>query len=141
MKDLKIISFITVVGLIAFISETTIFAFPIIFFMGAIMLTLYKKIYIYVMVLVFAFIIDSLRVSNFGYTPLFLVATISIIMMYENYSGSKDLLISAIIIGMMGFIYTHFMSYSLLLTFTFYLIVVIMYGIFNFLNNKKILPL
>lgn len=93
------------------------------------------------MVLVFAFIIDSLRVSNFGYTPLFLVATISIIMMYENYSGSKDLLISAIIIGMMGFIYTHFMSYSLLLTFTFYLIVVIMYGIFNFLNNKKILPL
>ncbi len=141
MKDLKIISFITVVGLIAFISETTIFAFPIIFFMGAIMLTLYKKIYMYVMVLVFAFIIDSLRVSNFGYTPLFLVATISIIMMYENYSGSKDLLISAIIIGMMGFIYTHFMSYSLLLTFTFYLIVVIMYGIFNFLNNKKILPL
>lgn len=139
MKELKLFGIIAFVSISAFVLETTVFSFPFIFFLGALMLFFYKKIYIYVTVFISAFIIDSLRVTNFGYTPIFLILTISIIMLYEKYSGSKDALVAVLIIGMAGFIYTHFMSYSIFLTILFYTLSIAGYALVNFLQNRKII--
>ncbi len=137
MKDIKFVSFFSLISVISLILETTVVNFPLVFFIGVITLVLIKKVHVYVLVFILAFMIDSLRVLNFSYTPLFLLATIGLILLYEKYSGSNDIIVASIIIAMTGFIYTHFMSYSLVLTLTFYVIVFAIFGFVNFIKNRN----
>lgn len=139
MNDVKLTLIILGIGLTAFLLESTFLSFPIIFFSGAILIALYKKVFVYVMVFTSSFIIDSLRVVNFGYTSIFLLSTILLIFLYEKYSGSRDAIVATIFIGMVGFIYTHIMSYSILLTVIFYILIIVGYIVLKFISNKKIL--
>lgn len=137
MNDIKFVSFFSLISLTALILETTVINFPLAFFIGVITLVFVKKVHAYILVFVLAFMIDSLRVLNFSYTPLFLLATIGLIFLYEKYSGSNDVIVASIIIAMAGFIYTHFMSYSLVLTLTFYVIILVIFGAVNYMRNRK----
>lgn len=125
-------------SLIALIIESSLISFPFIFFLGSFMLFFFKKIHIYAIVFLNAFIIDSLRVVNFSYTPLFLIATISMILLYEKYSGSNDPLVATLIIFMTGVIYVHYMSYSLFVTISLCFFVTIFYVVFQILKKRRI---
>lgn len=122
---------------IALIIETTIISFPFIYFIGATLLVLMKKIRLYIMVFVIAFFIDALRVSNFGYTPLFLLATVASILFYEKFSGSDDFVVISLVIAVIGFIYAHFMSYSIMLTIVFYALFCIGIYIYMLLKSRR----
>lgn len=137
MKQISVVIIFIVVSIFAFITEASILSFPVTFFLGAFFLFLYKKIHIYILVFVGAFIMDALRVVNFGYTPLFLLATISMIYLYEKYSGSNDFILAALLIFASGFIYTHFMHYSISLTMIFYLTTTIGYFGYNYLKKRS----
>lgn len=71
-------------------------------------------------VFVLSFIIDALRVSNFGITALFILGTLSIVLIYEKYSGSDDLLVASFVIAVMLFLYAHFLLYSSTLIIVFF---------------------
>lgn len=71
-------------------------------------------------VFVLSFIIDALRVSNFGITALFILGALSIVLLYEKYSGSDDLLVASFVIAVMLFLYAHFLLYSSTLIIVFF---------------------
>jgi hypothetical protein len=122
---------------IASILEITTFNFPAVFIVAIISVVFAKKLPIYILAFVFGFAIDSLRVTNFGLTPIFIFATVFSILLYEKYSGSDDTLISSFIIGVVTFIYSYFLGYSVLLVLIFEGFVFISWMIFDRLNKSK----
>lgn len=102
--------------LAAMLIETTIIAIPLVYLIGAFFLVFVRHVRIYILVFILAFFTDSLRVSNFGLTPIFLTVLCTIIFLYEKYSGSDDKLISSVFICASGIIYAHYLSYSIYLT-------------------------
>ena len=126
MKNYQIAFLITTLCIIAAILETTVINFPAVFLIGAVLVVLVKRIPILIGVFVLSFIIDAIRVSNFGITSLFILGTLAIILLYEKYSGSDDLLVASFVIAVMLFLYAHFLLYSTTL-------IVIFFG-FSFLT-------
>lgn len=112
MKNYQIAFLIITLCIIAVILETTVINFPAVFLIGAVLVTLVKRIPMLIGVFVLSFIIDAIRVSNFGITALFILGTLAIILLYEKYSGSDDLLVASFVIAVMLFLYAHFLWYS-----------------------------
>lgn len=100
----------------AMLFENTLVAVPLVYLIGAFFLIFLRRVRIYITVFILAFFIDSLRVVNFGLTPLFLATLATIIFFYEKYSGSDDVVISSFLIAVSGIVYAHFLSYSVPLT-------------------------
>ncbi len=92
--------------------ETTVINFPAVFLIGSVLAILVKRTPMLIGVFILSFIIDALRVSNFGITALFILGTLSIVLLYEKYSGSDDLLVASFVIAVMLFLYAHFLLYS-----------------------------
>ncbi len=136
----KYLSYLLIVlGICALFAETSLVNFPFIFFLGATLLLMIKKVRIYVLVFILAFATDALRVSNFGLTPLFLVGALSIIFLYERYSGSSDFFVAGIVVAAFGFFYARVLTYSMPLTIGFYAVTVVGYIVLSQLKaNKKI---
>ncbi len=134
-RDLTVI--LILASFVALILETTVINFPFIFFLGAILLILVKKVRLYILVFMIAFTTDALRVSNFGLTSLFLVGSLFTIFLYERYSGSSDYLVAAIIVAAFGFFYVSFSGYSVGLTVTFYILAAISYFFILHQKSKK----
>ncbi len=108
----KITFLIIILCIIAVILETTVINFPVVFLIGSTLSILVKRIPTLIGVFILSFIIDALRVSNFGITALFILGTLSIVLLYEKYSGSDDLLVAFFVIAVMLFLYAHFLLYS-----------------------------
>lgn len=104
---------------LAIVLETTVINFPFIFFIGATLLILIKKIPVCIGATILGFVIDSLRVTNFGLTPLFLIVLMLAIFLYERYTGSKDYVVATIIVIATGIFYARILSYSTMLTWGF----------------------
>ncbi len=124
-------------SILALIVETTLINFPFVFFLGAILLLLVKKVRLYILVFIIAFASDSLRVTNFGITPLFLAGLLLLTFLYERYSGSNDILVASLITCCFGFFYASFLGYSMTLTIAFYVSIGIGYFIFSQLKSRK----
>ena len=124
-------------GTIALFAETSLVNFPFIFFLGAALLILIKSVRLYAFVFFLAFATDALRVSNFGLTPLFLAGILSLIFLYERYSGSSDLLVAGIVVAASGFFYARLLTYSTPLTVGFYIAFLIGYFVFAQLRASK----
>lgn len=137
MRKEELIIIFIIISLAALAIEGSLVSFPIIFFLGSFMLFFFKKILIYFIVFLDAFIIDILRVVNFSYTPFFLLTTISLIFLYEKYSGSNDILVATLIILMVGFIYSHFMYYSLFSFVLFIFIALFFFFIIQMLKKRR----
>lgn len=116
----KITFLIIILCIIAVILETTVINFPAVFLIGSTLAILVKRIPMLIGVFVLSFIIDALRVSNFGITALFILGTLSIVLIYEKYSGSDDLLVASFVIAVMLFLYAHFLLYSSTLIIVFF---------------------
>lgn len=126
-----------VVSLTGFVLESSLLSFPITFLFGALVLAYLKKVYLYILVFLNGFIIDSLRIENFLYTPFFLLATIGAIYLYERVSGSRDILVSTVIIFTAMLLYANVMYYSIPLLIGFYFIAILGFIIFNMLKKNK----
>lgn len=112
MKNYQLVILIIILCAIAIILETTVINFPVVFLIGSTLSILVKRIPTLIGVFILSFIIDALRVSNFGITALFILGTLSIVLLYEKYSGSDDLLVAFFVIAVMLFLYAHFLLYS-----------------------------
>ncbi len=136
MKNLKLIILLFFVSLIALLLETTVINFPLVFFLACILIFFIKKIPAFIAALILCFIIDSLRVSNFGLTAIFLFATLLFVILYEKFSGSDDIAMKTLIIGIATFLYAHFLSYSVFLVFLMFLVIIVCWYIFDLLQKK-----
>jgi hypothetical protein len=125
----------------AMLLETTIVAMPLVYLIGAFILVFMRRVRIYILVFLMAFFIDSLRVTYFGLTPLFLVALCTIIFLYEKYSGSSDTLISSIFIAVTSILYAHVLSYSVNLTILLLCIAGIGWFVISQIQRKGIITL
>ena len=105
MKNYKITILVAFLSIVAIILETTVINFPFVFLIGATSVVLVKKIPMLIGVFFLSFIIDAMRVTNFGLTALFIFATLAIILLYEKYSGSDDLLVASFVVAVMLFLY------------------------------------
>ena len=139
-KNLILILIILLFFLLVFL-ETTIFNFPFVFLYLAIMLIMVKRTYTSIGAVAGGIVIDSIRVSGFGLTPIFLIATILTILVYEKYSGSRDLLLAGVIVALFGFMYTHFLSYSMLLTVGFIISTFVAWQVFRISQRKSSISL
>ncbi len=120
MKNYQFGFLIIILCVIAVILETTVINFPAVFLIGSTLVILVKRIPMLIGVFILSFIIDALRVSNFGITALFILGTLSIVLLYEKYSGSDDLLVASFVIAVMLFLYAHFLFYSSTLIIVFF---------------------
>lgn len=125
--------------IISLIIETTIINFPFIFIFCATLLVLVKRTYMSIGAVICGILIDSLRISGFGLTPLFLIGTILLILLYEKYSGSRDLLLAGVIIGLFAFVYTHLLHYSLTLTVGFIIISFVSWQMLRILQRRSLI--
>lgn len=107
---------ISIIVLSALLVETTWLNFPFIFLIGAVLLLLIKRVPMYVIVFIMGILIDSLRITNFGLTPIFLLGTAGIVFLYERYSGSSDPVVAGFVIAVMAIAYSHFLNYSVFAT-------------------------
>ncbi len=138
MNKLLLISLIVVAIFFAVILETTIINFPFVFFIGAAFLILIKKIPMYIGVILLSFVIDSLRVTNFGATALFLIGLMLGIFLYERYTGSKDYAVAAIFVIATGIFYTKILSYSSTLTWVFISVSIISWYLYQRFTKKAV---
>jgi hypothetical protein len=138
VNRILLISLVVVAIFLAIVLETTIVNFPFIFFMGAAFLILVKKIPMYIAVVILGFIIDSLRVTNFGITPLFLIGIMLMVFVYERYTGSKDYAVATIFVIAAGIFYTKILLYSPILTWGFIFISLLTWYLYQQFSRKKI---
>ncbi len=136
MKNYQLIILVILFSIVAIILETTVINFPFVFLIGATLVVLIKKIPMLIGVFILSFIIDAMRVTNFGLTALFIFATLAIILLYEKYSGSDDLLVAAFVVAVMLFLYSHFFMYSTTLLMGFFVLAFLLLYIVNFLKKK-----
>ncbi len=139
MNNRNLIYILAFFGVLALFAETSLVNFPFVFFLGATLLVMMKKVRLYILVFILAFVCDALRVSGFGLTPLFLAGLLSVIFIYERYSGSNDVIVAGIIIALFGFFYTRLLMYSVPLVVGFYIVTIIAFVVISQLRaNKKI---
>lgn len=136
MKNYKFIIFFIIVSFIAVLIETTLINFPAVFLLGVVSAVFIKKIPMYIGVFLLSFMIDSVRVSHFGMTALFIFATVICTMIYEKYSGSDDILITSIIICAALFAYSQFLSYSLFFLMVFLGIIIVGWYLLTFFRKR-----
>ncbi len=139
MTNLKYFLAIVIISFLGVVFETTVINFPIVFLIASVLLLFVKKIQSYIGIFILGFIIDAVRVTNFGMTPLFLFGSALCILLYEKYSGSKDLVVAAVILGAMAFAYVYFLSYSLSLLIMFFALVILTTILLNILKKRGIL--
>lgn len=132
----KIPFLIIMLSVVSLILETTTINFPFTFLTATIVLLFSKKTLVYIGAFLLGFVIDALRVTNFGMTPLFIFATVFLIVLYEKYSGSKDLLVASFIIGALVIAYVYFLSYSLFLLSIFFIVISSLAITFYFMKKK-----
>lgn len=138
MKNYQLTIFIIIVCIVSLLLETTIINFPFIFLIGAITSVLIKRIPVFIGVFILSFAIDSMRVVDFGLTALFIFVTVSLILLYEKYSGSDDLYIASFIIAVMLFLYAHLLSYSVTLVILFYILSLTGLYVYGLLKKKGV---
>lgn len=137
MNRATITAIIFFVFLVFFILETTIINFPFVFIFCAALLVLVKKVYTAIGAVIAGLIIDSLRVDGFGITPFFLIGVILIILLYERYSGSSDLLLAGVIIALFTFLYSRLLDYSMTMTVGFIVISFIVWQVYKILEERR----
>lgn len=136
MSKIIISAFFILSIVIALLIENTLITVPLVYLISAFFLVFVRKVRVYIGVFLSALIIDSLRVTYFGYTPFFLIGLLIIIFLYERYSGSDDVFVSSFLIAVSALIYANTLSYSV-----FYTTIIIVsaatgwYG-FNLLQKK-----
>lgn len=136
MNKLTVIFLLSILFAVALIFETTVFSVPLVYVLGAFLVIFYRRVRIYIFVFLLAFFIDSLRVSNFGLTPVFLIALCVLIFIFERYSGSNDRLVASTIICASSIMYAHYLSYSVGFTIFLILIGVLISYIFYLFNKR-----
>ena len=137
MNRVVLTAIIICISIVFFILETTIANFPFVFIFYAVLLVMIKKVYTAIGAVAAGLIIDSLRVDGFGITPFFLIAVILVILMYERYSGSADLLLAGVIIALFTFLYARLLGYSMTLTVGFIVISFILWQVYKILDERK----
>jgi len=139
VKKYQLIGLLSVLAVICLIVETTIINVPFVFVLSVIMAFYFNKSIFYFGAFILGFFIDSLRVSNFGLTALFVFAVILAIFLYEKMSGSRDKVVAAFFITVALLIYTYFLGYSMTLVVSMIVLFVATVLGYNFLKYKKIL--
>lgn len=139
MTNLKYFLALLIISFLAVTLETTVINFPFVFLIASTLLLFAKKIQGYIGILILGFIIDAVRVANFGMTPLFLFGSALCILLYEKYSGSRDLVVAAVILGAVAFVYVYFLSYSLPLLIAFFALVILTTILLNILKKRGVL--
>ena len=136
MSKIIISAFFILSIFIALLIENTLFTVPLVYLISAFFLVFVRKVRVYIGVFLSALIIDSLRVTYFGYTPFFLIGLLIIIFLYERYSGSDDVFVSSFLIAVSALIYANTLSYSVF--YTTIIIVIASFGWYGFnLLQKK----
>lgn len=120
MNTFRLTILLLILCFVAIVLETTVVNFPFVFLISAVLLVFVKKIPSLIGAFLLGFVIDALRVSQFGVTALFLLGMIAFILLYEKYSGSDDMVISSFIIAVTCFLYAQFLSYSMNLVVIFF---------------------
>lgn len=123
MTNTKLFLMTLLICFLAVLLETTVINFPFVFLLASIILLLVKRFPAYIAAFLLGFFIDSLRVANFGFTPIFIFTTSIFILLYERFSGSKDIVVASVIIAAMAFAYSYVLSYSMYLLVAFMLII------------------
>jgi hypothetical protein len=137
MKNFLIFLSFFFVVILSIMFETTQISFPFIFSVCLFLLIFFKKNFIFLIVLILGIISDSLRVTFFGITPLLVFLTFGIILLYEYYSGSKDMLVSLLLIFTSIIVYSFIFSYSIFYVLLISFVFTIFLLTFNFFKKEK----
>lgn len=139
MTKFQLFLIMFVLSVVGLLLETTRINFPFVFIIASSFVIFKKDIPTYVFMFVLGFVIDALRVTHFGITPIFIFATIVGINLYERYFGSSDAAVAIVIATSLVIAYTFFVSYSMVLLTSFLVFICVAFFILNILKKKGIL--
>ncbi len=91
--------------------ESTIISFPLVFLFSVILFLTKKNVGVFLLILIFTLLLDSLRISPLGLTSLFLFSLFCIIMFFEKIFAAEGLWLGVILSVIVLEIYRHTVSY------------------------------
>ncbi len=97
--------------------ETTLFSFPLVVVTALLLYIFFPKTETLFMVFMIGLLLDALKVSQFGITPLFLMGVFLLLNFYKRYFEPKDLLFVTPFVFLCAFIYALLVSYAVSITF------------------------
>lgn len=139
MTKFQLFIIMVILSLSGLLLETTRLNFPFVLIIASAFVIFKKDITTYVFMFVLGFMIDALRISHFGITPLCLFATIVGIKLYERYFGSSDVVVAIVIASSIAISYTFLVSYSMSMVVSFIIFIGIAALALNVLKQKGIL--
>lgn len=116
MNKLKLLSIISVGIFIAIIFERSVFQIPIVFIIMSILAVFLRSNTSYFFVFTWSIIHDAVSVYAVGITAVFIFLLILIINLYERYTGSRDSVITTLLISFSTLIYANYFNYSIFAT-------------------------
>jgi len=93
--------------------ESTFFSFPLFFIVSLLLIYIKRDLIYYIAIFVMGLLLDMMRMSPLGITPLCIFASYLLLYGYEKYFGSKDILVAIFIAVIAWFLYSYFLHYSL----------------------------
>lgn len=137
MKIEHLIVAFVLCAILALVLETTIVGFPFIVLMGLALVFWFKNTQAAIAALILGLCIDSLRVSHFGITALFIFTAMALIHLYEKYFGSRDVVVAVFVTMAAGLIYSYLANYSITLVASVFVIVIVTWYIFASFTKKQ----
>ncbi len=107
LKNLLILSI-----LVSLFFETTIIPFPLVFIISALAYILYPELIIVIVSFVAAFILDVIKLSPVGLTPMVIILTFGVVEIFKRAYETRDpkFILLFLIVG--SFIFAKFFSYN-----------------------------
>lgn len=114
---MKLIFLLFAVIILSLFIEGTLISFPLFYLASFILLFQKKNKIIFTSVLLFGVMLDIIHLNALGITPLIIFFSYFLVMLYEKYFGSRDLIVALFIAIVGTLFYSYFLKYSLITTF------------------------
>lgn len=117
--------------------ESTLFSFPLFFIISLLLIYIKRDLIFYIAIFVMGVVLDMIRMSPLGITPLCIFASYLVLYGYEKYFGSKDIIIAVFIAVISWFLYSYFLHYSLHLFLSAIVIGLACWGAYAFILRRR----
>lgn len=115
--------YLTMALFLALLIESTFSFFPLVLIFSYLLFFIWENFRVFLIIFIATFILDSLRVVNFGVTPLFLFTSLLVLLLYRKTFTLQDPRIIFALILIFGIIYSVIVGYGTNIIFSIILLI------------------
>lgn len=129
--------YLTIALFMILLVESTFSFFPFVFIFSCLLFFVWEDVRAFILLLIVALALDSLRVVHFGMTPIFLFASLFLLTLCRKIFNLQDPRILFAIVILLGIIYSSLAGYGTNIIFSLILFVIFLAG-FKVVQSKNV---